>query len=170
MTLLDPQRTEREEREMRRAGRLLLLTMLVVVGACGFFLYTIIVPGRTLHLVGSIGDFALDQPADRAVPKLSMSSFIELRPNVSQDVVFVTREAAGWTAVLGLDIRSGCFISWNAAGQVYQDACTGRSYDRAGRNLSGDVNELDLVRLPVEVRDGQVYVEDRICREGEACR
>ena len=170
MTILDPAQTEREERSLRIA-KLLIITMVVVVtAACIFFLYLIVVPSPTRYALGPAADFPTDVPVERNVPELSISTFIELRPKVSQDIVFVTHKADGsWLGLLGVDTDSGCFLRWDEQQQSYLDACSGRSYTRQGINRAGDVRVLRMLPLPITVQDGTVLIEDRVCQEGRPC-
>ncbi|GIV95605.1 MAG: hypothetical protein KatS3mg057_0262 [Herpetosiphonaceae bacterium] len=170
MTILDPIRSEAEEREQRRASLLLTLLVIIVVAACIFFSFVIFIPSTKQILVGSVSDFPINQPVERVVPQLSMTSFIRGRPDVSEDLIYVTHRANGtWQALLGIDVQSGCFLLWNSDRQRFEDGCSGRSYDLQGQNISEDRRQPDMAQLPVEVESNLVYVVDRLCTEARPC-
>jgi Rieske Fe-S protein len=160
-----------QERNQRRALLLFAAVLLILLGLCAVIGLQILAPPTPLIPVGRVEDYGDEQPRRFSVPRLEISQLIPTRDSLnSEDVIFVRREgASGWIALLGVDTLSGCFLYWDAAAGLYRDAnCLGSRYTPDGRYqgglLSGEQPQ-HMARLPVEVRDGQVFVRDAIQRD-----
>ena len=135
---------------------------------CAILLYVVLLPGTTLVRLGPESRFteADAQPVDIAVKQLRTSELIPNRPSLSEDVIFVVLDAGVFRAFLGTDPQSGCFLSWNVEEQLYRDACAQESYGFTGRNTdqltTAESRPVNMVELPVTLRDGVLFVEDRI--------
>jgi Rieske Fe-S protein len=160
----------REERRARRALALFVAVAAVLLGFCAVAGWRILAPPPTLIPVGRVEDYADGRPRRYDVPKLQISGLIARRDSsLSEDVLFVRREGPdAWVALLGVDTLSGCFLYWNQEAALYQDInCLGSRYTPDGRYLDGlksGETPQNMVRLPVEVHDGQVSVRDEIAR------
>ena len=159
---------EREWRKQRRSLIIFSLVLLVVVGFCsvlGFQLLTL--PAKQIA-AGRVGDYADGKPHRISVPRLQVSSMILQRDDsLSEDTIFVRRDSDGsWVALLGLDTFSGCFLYWDAQAGLFHDInCQGARYTPDGKYLDGlnsSQQPQNMARLPVEVRDDQVYVRDEL--------
>lgn len=160
----------RQERSQRRALVLFAAVLLILLGLCAVIGLQILAPPTPLIPVGRIEDYGDEQPRRFSVPRLEISQLIPSRDSLnSEDVIYVRREgASGWVALLGVDTLSGCFLYWDAAVGLYRDNnCLGSRYTPDGRYqgglLSGEQPQ-PMAQLPVEVRDGQVFVRDEILR------
>jgi Rieske Fe-S protein len=161
---------DRQQRRQRRALVTFLVAATLLLGFCVVAGLRILVPPPTLIPVGRVEDYTDHQPRRYDVPKLQLSSMITRRDqSISEDVVYVRREGSdGWVALLGVDTLSGCFLYWDAESGLYKDInCLGSRYTPDGRYLDGLVSgetPQNMVRLPVEVHEGQVSVRDEIAR------
>lgn len=157
-----------EARRQRRALIVFALAALVLIGACSVIGLRMLAPPTPLIPAGRVADYTDAQPRRYAVPKLDISSLITRRDSInSEDVIFVRREQDGaWSALLGVDTLSGCFLYWDAAAGLYKDInCLGSRYTPDGRYLDGlttGEQPQNMARLPVEIRDGQVFVRDEL--------
>ncbi len=145
--------------------------LLILLGLCAVIGLQILAPPTPLIPVGRVEDYGDEQPRRFSVPRLEISQLIPSRDSLnSEDVIYVRREGASdWVALLGVDTLSGCFLYWDAAVGLYRDNnCLGSRYTPDGRYqgglLSGEQPQ-HMARLPVEVRDGQVFVRDEIQRD-----
>ena len=160
-----------QDERRRRALYLVFTAGLTIAAAiCAVLGFLVLTPAQPLVRLGPERKFAAagDRPVDIAVKRLETSKLIPNRPSLSEDVIFVVRHAGEFRAFLGTDPSSGCFLSWQVAEQVYTDACGQHSYGFTGRNTNqlrtSASRPINMVELPVTIRDGIVYVEDRILR------
>lgn len=165
--------TDYDIREERRR-RLLYLVFavgtglaVVICGVVGFFAF---LPASSFVRLGPEERFATAEtaPVDVAVKQLSISEMIPNRPALSQDVIFVVRDRGTLRAFLGTDPSTGCFLSWQADRQLFVDSCAQQSYEFTGRNTNqlatGTTRPVNMVEMPVQVKDGILFVEDRFLR------
>jgi Rieske Fe-S protein len=159
-----------EDRRQRRALIVFATAALVLVGLCAAIGWGLIAPPTPLVAAGRVDDYADQQPHRIAVHKLQVSSLIARRDStLSEDTIYVRRESDGsWVALLGVDTLSGCFLYWDDQLGLFRDAnCLGSRYTPDGRYLDGlrsGETPQNMARLPVEVRDGQVFVRDELAR------
>jgi Rieske Fe-S protein len=157
-----------EERRQRRALIAFSLAALALLALCAAIGWRLIAPPSTLVPAGRVSDYADAQPRRFAVPRLNISSLIARRDEtLSQDTVYVRRESDGsWVALLGVDTLSGCFLYWDDQRGLFHDVnCLGSRYTPDGRYLDGlrsGEPPQNMARLPVEVRDDQVFVRDEL--------
>jgi Rieske Fe-S protein len=162
------QERARQEREQRRALLLLAAALAVSIGFCAVAGWQMLVPPPRLIPAGQVADYAGEQPRRFSVPRLRVSELIPKHDAVNtEDVIYVRRDGAGgWIALLGVDTLSGCFLYWNAEVGLYTDNnCLGSRYTPDGRYQGGLITSQrpqPMARLPVEVRDGQVFVRDEL--------
>lgn len=156
---------ERRQRQLYALFTFSMVTAAVVCGALGFLM---LMPGTAAVRLGPVSKFtgAADQPVDVAIKQLSISKLIPNRPQLSDDVVFVVREGDAYRAFLGTDPLSGCFLSWRKAEQLFRDSCGQHAYGFTGRNTdqlaTATSRPINMVELPVTVKGGALFVEDRI--------
>jgi Rieske Fe-S protein len=160
-----------DERRQRRALIWFMAALIVLIGFCtliGLQLLTRQAPAIT---AGRVSDYTNEQPRRFDVPRLKTSQLIQRREQaLSEDVIYVRHERDGdWIALLGVDTLSGCFLYWNDQLGLYHDvSCLGARYTPDGHYLDGlksGEQPQDMARLPVDVRDGQVFVRDELARE-----
>lgn len=157
-----------QERSQRRALLLFMATLVVLLGFCAVAGVRILSPPSQLIAAGRVEDYADNQPRRFSVPRLKVSELILARdPLNSEDVIFVHRAGEGeWVALLGVDTLSGCYLYWDVTTGLYQDNnCLGSRYTPDGRyqgGLAAGQQPQNMARLPVEVRDGQVFVRDEL--------
>jgi Rieske Fe-S protein len=162
------ERIARQERNQRRALILFAAALALLLGFCAFAGVRILTLPPTLIAAGRVEDYTDKQPRRYSVPKLKVSELITRRDSLaSEDVIYVRRDNdSGWIALLGVDTLSGCFLYWDAAAGIYTDNnCLGSRYTPDGRYLGGlatGEQPQNMARLPVEVRDGQVFVRDEV--------
>jgi Rieske Fe-S protein len=160
----------RQQRRQRRALVLFLAAAILLVLFCSVAGLRMLAPPPTLIAAGHVEDYTDQYPRRYDVPKLQISSMIPRRDqSISEDVIYVRREGDnGWVALLGVDTLSGCFLYWDAETGLFKDVnCLGSRYTPDGRYLDGLISgetPQNMVRLPVEVNDGQVSVRDEIAR------
>ena len=131
MTMLDPYEAARKEQSRRRATRLLSVVLGLSGLFCVFLLVNIISPPPKHITLGQVDDFPVGETVTRAVPRLDVSTTIQNRPPVSEDILYITHFADGsWRAVLGWDSQSGCIV--RPADSGFVDPCSGRIYDQQG--------------------------------------
>lgn len=162
----------REERNRRLAYIAFAVSMLVSVLICGAILFVVMVPEQSKRLVGKESAFQVGQIEEVPVKRLELTSLLPNKPNWSEDIIFVIKQPDNsYVAFLGLDPISGCKLNWRS--DAFVDDCTQTRYTISGRNaayvstLSGAENpqqSMQMMELPVETRDGQVYVVDRLLR------
>lgn len=159
-----------EERRRRRLYLVFAIGMGITAVICSVLGFAVLAPATPLVRLGpeSRFDTARERPVDVAVKQLSTSKLIPNRPTLSEDLVFVIRDAGTFRAFLGTDPSSGCFITWRAAEEVFTDNCAQHSYGFTGRNTNqlsiNGSRPVNMVELPVTVRNGVVFVEDRILK------
>jgi Rieske Fe-S protein len=160
----------RQERHQRRALLLFALAGVILLGLCSVIGWRLIAPPTTLIAAGSVGDYTTTQPRRFSVRQLDVSKLIARRDaTFSEDTLFVRRDSDGtWVALLGIDTLSGCFLYWDDQLGLFQDInCLGSRYTPDGHYLDGlrtGEQPQNMARLPVEVRDDQVFVRDELLR------
>jgi hypothetical protein len=165
--------TSAEQRDEARR-RLLYLIFALGMGAAVVICLVLAVvawaPRTDLIRLGRESRFAeaVDHPVDVEIKQLEVSKLIPNRPTLSEDVVFVVRDRGDYRAFLGTDPSSGCFLSWRGEEQLFRDSCAQNSYGFTGRNTNqvatGTTRPINMVELPVMLRNGVLFVEDRILR------
>ena len=160
-----------EQRRQRRALIVFALALVVLIGFCGLYGLRLLMLQSPAIPVGKVADY-VDQKQHRfAVPRLKTSTLIQRRDQtLSEDLIYVRRDdSGGWVALLGVDTLSGCFLYWDEQAGLFQDvSCLGARYTPDGRYLDGLQSgepPQNMARLPVDVRDDQVFVRDEIMRE-----
>lgn len=159
------------ERQQRRALVIFAIAALALVGMCAVIGWRFIIPPSTLIPAGHVGDYTTAQPLRFEVPRLAVSGLIGRRDEtLSEDTIFVRRDSDGsWVALLGVDTLSGCFLYWDDQLGLFHDInCLGSRYTPDGHYLDGlrtGEQPQNMARLPVEVRDDQVFVRDELQRE-----
>jgi Rieske Fe-S protein len=159
-----------EQRRQRRALLLFSLALLVLIGFCTVVGLQLLTRQAPAIAAGSVSDYTDQQPRRFDVPRLKTSALIQQRDQtLSEDIVYVRREDDGsWVALLGVDTLSGCFLYWDAQLGLYRDvSCLGARYTPDGRYLDGlqsGQQPQNMARLPVDVRDGHVFVRDELAR------
>jgi Rieske Fe-S protein len=159
-----------EQRRQRRALIVFALAVAVFIGFCGLFGLRLLTLQSPPISVGNVADYADQKQRRFEVARLKTSSLIQRRDQtLSEDLIYVRHdEAAGWIALLGVDTLSGCFLYWDEQAGLFQDvSCLGARYTPDGRYLDGlqsGEQPQNMARLPVDVRDGQVFVRDEIIR------
>lgn len=159
-----------EQRRQRRALLIFALAVAVLLGFCGLYGLRLLTHTGPAIPVGSLADYRDQKTRRFDVPRLETSALIQRRDQtLSEDVIYVRRDVGGWIALLGVDTLSGCFLYWDEQAGLFQDVgCLGSRYTSDGRYLDGlqsGEQPQNMARLPVEVRDGQVFVRDEIARE-----
>lgn len=157
-----------------RRRRLLYLVFSLGMGAalviCAVLGYLVMAPDTPVVRLGSEGKFtgAAEAPVHVPVKRLGISRLIPNRPSLSEDVIFVVRDRDRFRAFLGTSPSSGCFLTWRTAEEVFADTCGSDTYGFTGRNTNqlavGANQVVNMVELPVQLRDGTLFVEDRILR------
>jgi len=161
-------RIAEDQRKQRRALALFVLVLLVLLGFCSVVGFRLLTLPAKLVAAGRVSDYADGKPHRLSVPRLQVSSMILQRDEtLSEDTIFVRRESDGsWIALLGVDTFSGCFLYWDAERGLFHDVnCQGARYTPDGVYLDGlnsSQQPQNMARLPVEVRDGLVFVRDEI--------
>ena len=162
------------QRRQRRAQIIFALALAALIGFCGFFGLRLLMLQAPAIPAGQVADYADLKQHRLEVPRLKTSSLIQRRDQtMSEDLVYVRRDASGnWIALLGSDTLSGCFLYWDEQTGLFQDvSCLGARYTPDGRYLDGlqsGEQPQNMARLPVDVRDDQVFVRDEIVRERSA--
>jgi len=160
-----------DQRRQRRALLIFALALAVLIGFCGLFGLRLLMLQAPDIPVGKVADFADQQQHRFEVPRLKTSTLIQRRDQtMSEDLIYVRHDSTGaWIALLGVDTLSGCFLYWDAQAGLFQDVnCLGARYTPDGRYLDGlksGEQPQNMARLPVDVRDSQVFVRDEIVRE-----
>jgi Rieske Fe-S protein len=159
----------RQQRSQRRAMVIFAAVLLLLLGFCTVAGLRILVQPATLIPAGMVAEYTDGQPRRFSVPRLEIGKLIPSRDTLnSEDVLFVRRDGNNWIALLGVDTLSGCFLYWDAAAGLYTDNnCLGSRYTPDGRyqgGLNTGQEPQNMARLPVEVRDGQVFVRDELER------
>ena len=160
-----------EDFQEERRRRVLYLIFAAGLGVaaliCAVLGYFVFIPESSLVRLGPEDRFATadSAPVDVAVKQLNISELIPNRPTLSEDIIFVVRDRGTFRAFLGTDPSSGCFLSWQAAEQLFMDRCAQHSYGFTGRNTNqlatGTTRPVNMVELPVRVENGILFAEDR---------
>ncbi len=162
--------TEQDFREERRRRFLYVkfaISISVAAVICAVLSYFVFIPESSLVRLGPEERFATagSTPVDIAVKQLSISELIPNRPTLSEDIIFIVQDRGAFRAFLGTDPSSGCFLSWQAAEQLFMDSCAQHSYGFTGRNTNqlatGTTRPVNMVELPVRVENGVLFAEDR---------
>jgi Rieske Fe-S protein len=159
-----------EQRRQRRALIVFALALAVLLGFCGLFGLRLLTLQSPAIPAGAVADFADQKQHRLEVPQLKTSTLIQRRDQtMSEDLIYVRHDSSGeWIALLGVDTLSGCFLYWDAQAGLFQDvSCLGARYTPDGRYLDGlqsGEQPQHMARLPVDVRDNQVFVRDEIMR------
>ncbi|HJZ47140.1 MAG TPA: hypothetical protein VKE41_08230 [Roseiflexaceae bacterium] len=159
-----------EQRRQRRALIIFALALLVLLGFCGIYGLRLLTLQRPPIPAGRVSDYVDQRPRRFDVPRLRTSALIQRRDqSLSEDLIYVRRESNGeYVALLGVDTLSGCFLYWDEQAGLFRDvSCLGARYTPDGRYLDGlqsGEQPQNMARLPVELRDGQVFVRDEIAR------
>lgn len=167
---------ERVEQEARREHqqRLAMVgigTLLVLALAVFCFVgVQIVTPEQREIDAGLVTEYVDNVPRRFEVEQLSVSLWAERRQDVSDDIIFVMREQDGtWRALLGLDMRTGCFLHWEEATQLFESPsspeCLNARYTPDGRFLDGlpiGDSPKPMAELKLEIRDDQVVVIDSL--------
>ena len=160
-----------EQRRQRRALIVFALALAVFIGFCGWYSIHLLTRQGPAIPVGTVADYADQKQRRFEVPRLKTSTLIQRRDQtMSEDLIYVRHDnSGGWIALLGVDTLSGCFLYWDEQAGLFQDvSCLGARYTPDGRYLDGLQSgepPQDMARLPVDVRDNQVFVRDEILRE-----
>jgi hypothetical protein len=160
-----------EQRRQRRALIVFSLAVIVLLGFCAVAGLQLLTRQSPAIAAGSVGDYSDLQPRRFGVPRLKTSTLIQQRDQtLSEDTIYVRHEKDGsWIALLGVDTLSGCFLYWDQQLGLYRDVnCLGARYTPDGRYLDGLQSgqpPQDMARLPVDIRDGQVFVRDEIMHD-----
>ena len=72
-----------------------------------------------------------------------------------------TSDDSAPTVFLARSPHWGCLIEWSKERQRFLDPCDGSRWDRTGQYEEGPAPR-DMDRLPVEVRDGMLWVTNEI--------
>ncbi len=100
-----------------------------------------------------------DWPAGRD-PVPQTVSFLE-RDGYSRETrrerVFLVRDGSGAAVFSATCTHLGCAVAWDAGSQTFRCPCHGGVYGIDGRVVSGPPPR-PLRRLPIEIRDGEVFV------------
>jgi Rieske Fe-S protein len=145
--------------------------LVAFIGFCGLFGLRLLMLQAPAIPVGQVIDYDDQKPHRFEVPRLKTSTLIQRRDQtMSEDVIYVRRDGSGdWIALLGSDTLSGCFLYWDEQAGLFQDvSCLGARYTPDGRYLDGlqsGEQPQNMARLPVDVRNDQVFVRDEIVRE-----
>jgi Rieske Fe-S protein len=159
-----------QQRSQRRALIIFVAALAILLGFCAVVGVRLLAPPPRLLAAGRVEDYLDNQPHRFNVPKLKISELIFNRdPLNTEDVIFVRRDGADrWVALLGVDTLSGCFLYWDAAAGLYSDNnCLGSRYTPDGRyqgGLTTGQQPQNMARLPIEVREGRVFVRDELER------
>ena len=159
-----------EQRRQRRALMIFALAVLVMLGFCALYGLRLLTLQRPAIPAGKVADYVDQKPRRFDVPRLKTSTLIQRRDQtVSEDPLYVRRDSDGsWIALLGVDTLSGCFLYWDEQAGLFRDvSCLGARYTPDGRYLDGLQSgepPQNMARLPVEVRDDEVFVRDEIAR------
>jgi Rieske Fe-S protein len=160
-----------EQRRQRRALIIFALVLAAFIGFCGLFGLRLLMLQAPAIPVGQVIDYDDQKPHRFEVPRLKTSSFIQRRDQtMSEDIIYVRHDGSGdWIALLGSDTLSGCFLYWDEQAGLFKDvSCLGARYTPDGRYLDGlqsGEQPQNMARLPVDVRDDQVFVRDEIVRD-----
>ena len=160
-----------EQRRQRRALIIFTLALAILIGFCGFFGLRLLMLQAPAIPAGKVAEYADQKQHRLEVPRLKTSTLIQRRDQtMSEDLIYVRHDGAGeWIALLGVDTLSGCFLYWDEQAGLFQDvSCLGARYTPDGHYLDGlqsGEQPQNMARLPVDVRDDQVFVRDEIVRE-----
>jgi len=158
-----------EQRRQRRALIIFALVLAVLIGFCALFGLRLLTLESPPIPVGKVADYADQKQRRFEVARLKTSTLIQRRDQtLSDDLIYVRHDENGWVALLGVDTLSGCFLYWDEQAGLFRDvSCLGARYTPDGRYLDGlqsGEQPQNMARLPVDVRDDQVFVRDEIVR------
>lgn len=72
--------------------------------------------------------------------------------------VFIAANKSGISAFSPVCTHFGCLVNWDNNKRVFLCPCHGGTYDIDGNVISGPPQR-PLMKLPLKIRDGKVYVE-----------
>ena len=161
---------QQQERRQRLLFALFGLALTIALVSFCFVGFQIVARSPREIDAGRVSDYVDNVPRRFAVEKLDVSTWSQRRMDVSDDIIFVMREQDGtWRALLGLDMRTGCFLSWDADNQLFvspsDPQCLSTRYTPDGRYLDGvEISEppRPMAELRLEIRDGMVVVFDSL--------
>ncbi|MBA3945169.1 MAG: hypothetical protein H0X37_11475 [Herpetosiphonaceae bacterium] len=157
----------REARQRQIMYGIFAVGMVASLVICVGLLYAMTRQTPKLVRLGPVTKFVAGQPVDVAVKELETSKLIPNRSVLSEDVIYVAKQADGsYQALLGVDPVNGCFLSWHTDQQQYRAGCTDATYDINGLNqnrlATSTSKPVDMVALPTQVQANQLFLEDRI--------
>ncbi|MBF0542025.1 MAG: ubiquinol-cytochrome c reductase iron-sulfur subunit [Nitrospirae bacterium] len=79
------------------------------------------------------------------------------RNQQSTERIFLVNQDKAVFALTGVCTHLGCLVNFNYHKNQFICPCHGGTYDISGKVISGPPNK-PLKRLPIELRDGNVYV------------
>jgi Rieske Fe-S protein len=169
------QQIAQQERYQRFWMAMVGLSLLLVMGVFCFIGSQIITPEPREIAAGQVDTYVDNVPQRLAVEKLAISDWVERRMKVSEDIIFVMRDGDGvWYALLGVDMRTGCFLHWEEQDSLYMSPsdpnCLEARYTPDGRfvdSLPSSDAPKPMARLEVEIREGEVIVLDKLLRAEE---
>ena len=165
--------TEAEFREARTRRLLYILlgtSVFISTIICSVILFFALAPAEGTRLVGRDSDYDVGEVYEEAVDRLDVTELMPNAPNWSDDIVFVIKQSDNtYRAYLGLDPVTGCRINWRESQGAFVDStCSQAQYSVNGRNqtqaASLSASPQHLIELVVDVREGDVYIQDRIKR------
>ncbi len=116
------------------------------------YLYPFKIKERTIRFIHLIDEADLPQ---KGVKRVSFS-YEEGLTKISRHL-FVVRSTEGISALSPVCTHLGCLVNWNRSREEFLCPCHGGRYDRHG-NVIGGPPPAPLNRLPLDIRDGRVYV------------
>lgn len=116
------------------------------------YIYPFKIKERTIRFIHLIDEADLPQ---KGVKRVSFS-YEEGLTKISRHL-FVVRSTEGISALSPVCTHLGCLVNWNRSREEFLCPCHGGRYDRHG-NVIGGPPPAPLNRLPLDIRDGRVYV------------
>lgn len=120
------------------------------------YIYPFRIKERTIRFIHLIDEGDLPHTG---VKRVSFS-YEEGLTKISRHL-FVVRSTEGLSALSPVCTHLGCLVSWNRSREEFLCPCHGGRYDKHG-NVIGGPPPAPLNRLPLDIRDGRVYVGLRI--------
>lgn len=162
----ETERIAKEERTKRIWYVLLASIALLALGIYCFVAYQVIAPEPREIVVGKTTDFVDNVPKQFDVDQLAVSTWSQHRPKVSEDIIFVMHDQDGeWFALLGVDMRTGCFLHWDSEQLMYLSPgdlkCLETRYTPDGHyvdSLPSNEQPKHMARLKVEIREDDTVV------------
>lgn len=71
--------------------------------------------------------------------------------------VFIKKDEKGLTALSPMCTHLGCLVRWNNIQKEFVCVCHGGKFDMDGNAIAGPPQK-PLERLPIDIRDGKVYI------------